>query len=411
MTFEFFNIIFLLVLNTFSNIKELLLTLYREEKLLTEMFKKRKTTYYKYEYALDLVENNDNKLQYLFDRSVLRQNGNNIEIDDLFLQFFEQVLEANEEINSSYINENLEKVKQNIDYYFNEQNEQRKYEYLRVIKSTFRKIGMISLRNVVDLKRNIDNTFKSEPNYRNKRAKLINLDDKRKEVTKLIKQTEHLISEDDITFFNTATDEELNRIIVQLKMQLGKCTHNLIEIERQVIDFLNQIKQQSGVVEKLRKIKYLKDQFILETTTDIKQVLATNNSVVFEPNPSYPLKLSVEYLQRDEVVFKSIQKIANRLKSGVRLKQPVADKISEEYLETQIEEEIQINLEEVKNSFVAGSYNLFDFVTSYNFSKNVSFDERVTIYCQMVSLYDNLFDITEQVTEKEEVEFAMIYPK
>lgn len=398
-------------MHTFSNIKELLFTLHREEKLLTEMFKKRKTTDYKYEYALDLVENNDNKLQYLFDRSVLRQNRNNIEIDDLFLQFFEQVLEANEEINTSYINENLEKVKQNIDYYFNEQNEQRKYEYLRVIKNTFRKIGIITLRNVVDLKRNIDNTFKSEPNYKNKRAKLINLDDKRKDIAKLIEQTEHLISEDDITFFNTATDEELNRIIVQLKMQLGKCAHNLIEIERQVIDFLNQIKQQSGVVEKLRKIKYLKDQFILETTTDIKQVLATNNSVIFEPNPSYPLKLSLECLQMDEDVFTSIQKIAKSLKSGVKLKQPVADKISDEYLETQIEEEIQINLEEVKNSFIAGSHNLFDFVANYNFSKNVSFDERVTIYCQMVSLYDTLFEITEQFTEKDEIEFAMIYPK
>jgi len=398
-------------MNTFSNIKELLFALYREEKLLTEMFKKRKTTDYKYEYALDLVENNDNKLQYLIDRSVLRQNGNNLEIDDLYLQFFEQVLEANEEINTSYINENLEKVKQNIDYYFNEHNEQRKYEYLRIIKNTLRKIGIITLRNVVDLKRNIDNTFKSEPTYKNKRAKLINLDNKRKDITKLIEQTEFLITEDDITFFRTATDEELNRIIVQLKIQLSKCTHNLIEIERQVIDFLNQIQQQSGVIEKLRQIKYLKDQFILETTTDIKQVVAANNSVIFEPKPSYPLKLSLEYLQTDEEAFASIQKIANRLKLGVKIKQPVADKISDEYLETQTEEEIQINLEEVKNSFVASSHNLFDFVMNYNFMKNVSFDERVTVYCQLVSQYENVFEITDQFAEKEEIEFAMIYPK
>jgi hypothetical protein len=398
-------------MNTFSNIKELLFALYREEKLLTEMFKKRKTTDYKYEYALDLVENNDNKLQYLIDRSVIRQNGNNLEIDDLYLQFFEQVLEANEEINTSYINENLEKVKQNIDYYFNEHNEQRKYEYLRIIKNTLRKIGIITLRNVVDLKRNIDNTFKSEPTYKNKRAKLINLDNKRIDITKFIEQTEFLITEDDITFFRTATDEELNRIIVQLKIQLSKCTHNLIEIERQVIDFLNQIQQQSGVLEKLRQIKYLKDQFILETTTDIKQVLTATNSVIFEPKPSYPLKLSLEYLQTDEVAFSSIQKIANRLKLGTKLKQPVADKISDEYLETQIEEEIQINLEEVKNSFVASSYNLFDFVMNYNFMKDVSFDERVTIYCQLVSQYESIFEITDQLAEKEEIEFAMIYPK
>lgn len=398
-------------MNIFSNIKELLRALNDGRDLLTEMFKKRKSADYKYEYALDLIEHNENRIQYLIDRSVIRQNGNNLEIDDLYLQFFEQVLEANEEINTSYINENLEKVKQNIDYYFNEHNEQRKYEYLRVIKNTLRKIGIITLRNVVDLKRNIDNTFKSEPTFKNKKAKLINLDNKRKDITKLIEQTESLISEDDITFFKTATDEELNRIIVQLKLQLQKCTHNLIEIERQVIDFLNQIQQQSGVVEKLRQIKYLKDQFRLEVETDIKQVISINNSVIFEPNPSYPLKLSLEYLQTSEEAFASIKKIAQRQKSGIKLSQPVADKISDAYLETQIEEEIQINLEEMKNGFVAGSYNLFDFVMNYKFGKKVTFDERVTIYCQMVSQYETVFEITEQYSEKEEIEFAMIYPK
>ena len=398
-------------MNTFSNIKELFRALNDGRDLLTEMFKKRKSADYKYEYALDLIENNENKIQYLIDRSVLRQNGNNLEIDDLYLQFFEQVLEANEEINTSYINENLEKVKQNIDYYFNEHNEQRKYEYLRVIKNTLRKIGIITLRNVVDLKRNIDNTFKSESTFKNKKAKLINLDNKRTDITKLIEQTEYLISEDDITFFKTAIDEELNRIIVQLKLQLQKCTHNLIEIERQVIDFLNQIQQQSGVVEKLRQIKYLKDQFRLEAETNIKQIISINNSVIFEPNPSYPLKLSLEYLQTSEEAFASIKKIAQRQKSGIKLSQPVADKISHEYLETQIEEEIQINLEEVKNGFVAGSYNLFDFVLNYKFGKKVTFDERVTIYCQMVSQYETLFEITEHYLEKEEIEFAVIYPK
>lgn len=398
-------------MNTFSNIKEILLALNREEKLLSEMFKRRKTSNYKYEYALELVDDNNNRIQHLINHSILQQNGNILEIDDLYLQFFEQILEANEEINTSYINENLEKVKQNIDYYFNEQNEQRKYDYLRVIKNTLRKIGAITLRNIVDLKRNIDNTFKSEPNYKNKKSKLINFDNKRKDITKLIEQTEHLIREDNITFFNTATDEELNRIIVELKMQLYKCSHNLIEIERQIIDFLNQIQQQSGVIEKLRQIKYLKDQFILETNTDIKQVLSSNNLVIFETRPSYPLKLSLEYLQTDEEAFISIKKIANRFKAGVKLQQPIAEKISDEYLETQIQEEIHINLEEVKSSFVAGSRNLFDFIMNYNFAKVVLFDERVTIYCQMVSLYDTDFEITEQFDEKNDIEFAMIYPK
>lgn len=398
-------------MNTFTNIKELVSALYREQKLLTEMFKKRKLATYKYEYALNLVDNDHNRIQYLLNRSVIRQNGNILEIDDQFLQFFEQILEANEEINTSYINDNLEKVTQNIAYYFNEPNEQRKYEYLRTIKNTLRKLGTITLRNVVDLKRNIDNTFKNEPTYKNKRAKLINLDNKRKDITKLIAQTEKLIAEDELTFFNTATDEELSRIIIQLKIQLGKCTHNLIEIERQIIYFLNQIQFQGSVIEKLRLIKYLKDQFILETTTDLKSILAGNDSVIFEPNPTYPLKLSLEYLQADEEAFASILKIAKRVKAGINLKRPVAEKISSEYLETQTEEEIQINLEEVKNGFVASSYNLFDFIMNYNFAKEVSFEDRVTVYCQLISQYESIFEITDKFNEKREIEFAMVYPK
>ncbi|NLX74224.1 MAG: hypothetical protein GXY94_13160 [Bacteroidales bacterium] len=399
-------------MNTFSNIKELVATLSREVNLLSEMFKKRKSIKnFQYDYALDLVDNNDKRIKYLLDREVIRQNGSNLEIDDLFLQFFEQILNANEEVNTSYINENIEKIKQNIDYFLNENNEQRKYNYLREIKKTLRNVGNITLRNVVDLKRNIDNTFKNEPNYKNKIAKLNNLDNKRKDIIRLIEHTELLLSNDSITFFKSATDEELNRIVVLLKIQLQKCTHNLIEIEKQIIDFLNQIQYQNTVLEKLRLIKYLKDQFTLETSTDFKAVINNNNAVVFEPNPSYPLKLSLEFLRSDEGVYESILKISKQMQSAVKTSLTLADKLPEEYLKTQTEEEIQINLEEVKNGFVASSYNLLDFVSAYQYPKDVSFEELVNIYCQLVSQFEALFEISDKYQEKENMEFATIYPK
>lgn len=376
------------------------------------MFAKRKELSYKYEMALALLEQDaENRIEFLLSRSVIRENGNFLEIDDTFLEFFEKVLEVNEEINTSYINDNIEIVKQNIIYYFNEPNESRKYDYLKKIKSILRKLGAITLRNVVDLKRNIDTTFKNEPIYKNKKAKLEFLDKKRQDISKLIDQTEKLIAEDEETFFKTATDEELNRILIQLKMQLGKCTHNLIELEKQIMDFLNQIKYQSNVIEKLRMIKYLKDQFILQTTTDIDAVLSVNKAVIFEPNPAYPLRLSLEYLQADEEAFASIVKIAKRINSGVSLQRPIAEKISTEYLDTLTEEEIQINLEEIKNGFVASGYDLFDFVMSYDFAKDVSFEERVTVYCQLISQYETIFNITDKYEAKEDIEFAMVYPK
>lgn len=396
---------------TFSSIKELLSTLIREHKLLTEMFEKRKSLSYKYDFALELVDFNEERIQYLINHSVIRQNGTYLEIDDQFLQFFELVLEVNEEINISYINENIQNVKQNILYYLQENNENRKYNYLRAVKAAFRKIGLITIRNVVDLKRNIDNTFKNEPNYKIKKSKLENLDRKRIDINALIDQTEKLISEEEQTFFKSALDEELKQIIIQTRLQLNECRHNLIEIQKQIIEYLNQIKYQSGLIEKIRQIKYLKDQFEIRNKTNLIEVLAKNNGVIFEPNPAYPLKLSLDYLQTEDGAYASIKKVSRRLKLGANSKLPIAGNISFEYLETRIEEEVQINLEEVKNGFVASGNNLFDFVFSYNFAKELSFDERVTIYCQLISQYEALFNVTDKFSSYKEIEYAMVYPR
>ncbi|PWT71146.1 MAG: hypothetical protein C5B59_18790 [Bacteroidetes bacterium] len=69
-------------MNTFSNIKELITALHKEQKLLIEMFKKRKDLSYKYEMALELLEHDESRIEYLLSRSVIRDNGSFLEIDD-----------------------------------------------------------------------------------------------------------------------------------------------------------------------------------------------------------------------------------------------------------------------------------------------------------------------------------------
>jgi hypothetical protein len=398
-------------MKTFSSIQQLLATLSREQKLLSELFEKRKILSFNYDYALELVDFDADKIAALLDYSVVRQNGNNLELDDLFLQFFEQVMEVNEEINVSYINEHIDNIVQNMDYYLQENNETRKYGYLRQIKQALRKIGTISLRNVVDLNRNIDNTFKNEPNYKVKKTKLEHLDEKRNAIYKLINAADDLVSEKQKTFFTVAADEELNRIIILLKLQLNECRHNLIDIQKQIIEYLNRIKHQSGVIEKLRQLKYLKDQFELRSKTDIRELLSENSAVIFEANPTYPLNVSLDQLQMDNDAKEVIEKVAKRIRTNVKTSLPLMGGISEEYLETQIREEIQINLDEVKNGFLAGSNNLFDFICNYDFGREVSFDECITIYCQMISQFDVLFKITDAYNSRQDVEFAMVYPK
>ncbi|PCH77717.1 MAG: hypothetical protein COB98_02660 [Flavobacteriaceae bacterium] len=398
-------------MQTFGNIKELIGSLKREEKLLSEMFSKRKTLNYTYDLALELVDFDETKIQHLIDKSVIRKNGNYLEIDEVYLQFFEQVLAVNEEINISYINDNIQAIKENIQYFFYASNERDKYKYLKFIKKTFRNIGAITLRNVVDLRRNIENTFKNEPNYKNKQSKLENLDKKRRAIIALVKQTELLIYQEELTFFKTAVDEELSSIIVGLKQELDESTHNLIAIEKQVINYLNQIKYQSGFLKKLRKIKYLKDQFTLRASTDIDAVLNSKNTLVFEPNPSYPVKLSLDQLVNDLEVFESIQKVATKVQTKKTFKPLLAEAIATDYLNTEIEEEILINLKEVISNFLSTGNNLFDFIMQYDFVKEVPFEERVTIYCQMISEYETELNIGQEHQSYKNIEYTMVYPK
>jgi len=398
-------------MNTFNDIKELVFALKREEKLISEMFAKRKSLPYQLNYARELVDYDENRIDFLIQHSVINQNGNLIELDDLYREFFEQALDVNEEINLSYINENIKNIKENINYYFNENNENRKYGYLRIIKKTLKKIGVTTLRSVVDIRRNIENTFKNEANYKNKQLKLKNLDNKRVIVDDLIKQTINLVDNDEFTFFNEATDEELSKILLNLKDQLNQSSHNLIEIEKQIIDYLNQIKLQEKFVEKLRKLKYLKDHFLIQAETDIKQILSQKNDAVFENRAGEPLKLSVEHLINDENARLSILKVAKQHSERKNTMPLLAGNISDEFLEDSVEEEVFIDLEEVKNGFVASSDNLFNFVLNYDFTKEVDFNERVTIYCQMVSQFENELVIEDNYKIQNDIEYALVFPK
>ncbi|MFO7862841.1 MAG: hypothetical protein R6U85_02480 [Salinivirgaceae bacterium] len=392
----------------FHSIKELLNALVLGKELLSEMFGKRKSFDYRYDQAVELID--EGKVHALMDKGVIVKNGRYLEIDDQLLAFFEQILDVNEEINISLIHEHLTRLKENIDYYLSEDSEHRKYKYLKIVKTSLRKVGLICLRNIVDLNRNIDDAFKTEPNYKIKIKKLENYDQRRVDIKQLIQLAGQLITEDERTFFATAKDDELNRITTELRIQLQESRHNLIETEKQIIDFLNQVKHQSKVSEKIRQVKYLKDQFELENKSDIVHQLRNMNPLAFENRPVFPVKLGLDILQ-DDAVYELIKKLNRKNRSAVKQKIPLAGIIDEEFMNDTQEAAIFVDLEKMKNSFSASGYHLLDFVIHYAYPKDVGFEEMVMYYCQLISLYESEFRFTDEFIEHNGTEFSVVYPQ
>jgi hypothetical protein len=393
----------------FKNIKELIKTLDWSKELLSEMFEKRNLFLYKYEQAVHLIGDVD-KIEKLIDAEIITKNGIFIELDEKYLNFFELILEVNEQISTSFISENIEQIKESINFYLKENNEDRQFSYLKQTKSALQKIGRITNRSIIDLNRNIENTFKTEPNYKIKLSKLENFDNKRTQIKALIEETDNLITNEELTFFITALDVELNQIVNRLRLQLVDARHNINEIHNQIIDYINQTKYKTQLLEKIKQVKYLKDNFELSSKTDFKAILSEKNALIFSTKIRFSTNLSLDYLLMDEgnaIIKNTIKKFGNKNKPIVTYSEIIEDN----YLETEVEEEIFINIEDLKRGFMASRNHLYDFVMNYEFPRIVGFSERVTLFCRLVSVYENEFVISEQFMRKDDIEFALIYPQ
>lgn len=398
-------------LSHFHSLEELIRALDRERKLLQALFQDRKKLSFRYDWARDLASKKDESIEFLKRYGVIRENTDFVELEDVYLKFFEDVLEVNEEINVASVKECIGNLNNAIEYYLSENNPSRKYGYLRDVKRILRNIALITLRNVIDLKRNIDNTYKNEPTFVIKKKKLVHLDEKRKDIAALINECERVIDEKQTTFFMVAMDAQLKDIVTDVKMQLREVYHNLLELDRQIINYLNLIEYQNRLLQKVQKLKYLRDQMLLDTNTDILAKLQVKNPVWMEPRPRYTLKVSLSMLRNSEEGLKVLKDIAKG-KGNSRLKKGnLAEPLTEDELTEQQQILQTVDVGEVKNAFMASGDNLFHFVMNYS-GYRIKMDEeaKLVLFCQITTQYLDELHVGDEYRQQGGIEYPIIYP-
>lgn len=396
----------------FHSLEELIRALDRERKLLYALFQDRKRLSFRYNLAKELATKKDESLEFLRRFGIIHENGDFVELEDVYLKFFEEVLEVNEEINVASVKESIGSLNAAIDYYQSEKNATRKWGYLKDVKRILRNIALTTLRNVIDLKRNIDNTYKNEPTFVVKKKKLVHLDEKRKDIAELINECEMVIDKKQAIFFLVAMDVELKDTVTDVKLQLKEVYHNLLELDRQIINYLNLIEYQNRLFEKVQKLKYLRDQMLLETNTDIKAKMDARNPVWMEPRPRYTLKVSLSMLRTTDTGLKILQDVAKG-KSNDRLRKGnLAEPLTKEELTEQQKVLQTVDVREVKTAFMASGDNLFHFVMNYSgYRKQMADEEKLVLFCQIAAQYHDELVISEEYGRHGNIEFPFIYPK
>ena len=398
-------------LSHFHSLEELIRALDRERKLLQVLFQDRKKLSFRYDLARELASKKDESIEFLRRYGVIRENADFVELEDVYLKFFEEVLEVNEEINVASVKESIGNLNNAIDYYLSENNPSRKYGYLRDVKRILRNIALTTLRNVIDLKRNIDNTYKNEPTFAIKKKKLVHLDEKRKDIADLINECERVIDEKQTTFFIIAMDVQLKDIVTDVRLQLREVYHNLLELDRQIINYLNLIEYQNRLLQKVQKLKYLRDQMLLDTNTDILAKLQVRNPVWMEPRPRYRLKVSLSMLRNSEEGLKVLKDIAKGKKNSRLKKGNLAEPLTEDELTEQQQILQMVDVGEVKNAFMASGDNLFHFVMNYSGYRIKMDDEaKLVLFCQIATQYLDELQVGDEYRQQGEIEYPIIYP-
>ena len=391
----------------FRTIEELVKMLEREKFLFRDMFEKRKSLAYRTDFAMEIVDYKKERIQYLIDHGVIHENGDFLEMEDVYVQFFEDVLDMNEEISVSSVREYIGSLKENINYCLEETNEHRKFMYQSNVRKILRKIGLRTLKNVVDLKRNVDVAYKQEPNYKIKKTRLKNLDEKRKGIKVLMQECEKMI-DSQIVFFRIATHPEMHRTVMDVRNDFTEADHNLLELEHQIIDYINQIEIQSALFKKIRRLKYLKDQLTWREDTNVIHMLENDNPLWMEKRPYNRIFLSLDMLRSNEEIYALIRKVAgkNHVKT---LSRTEAEPLDAEFLSVEKELVTSINLTEMWNAFKAQGNHLFAFVKDYPYKRERTLNDHIILYCQMATSHSDELRFTDEYETFENIEYALIY--
>ena len=397
------------ILTHFRSIEELTKTLSREQRLLSEMFGKRKLMKFPYALAVELAGGNETRLRKLVDYGVLVETGNTVEIENDYLNFFEEVLNVNEEISVLSVQECINTLKEHIGYFLQETNASRKAGYQDSVRQLLKKTGFRTLKNVVDLKRNMDNAYKQEPNYVIKKKKLQNLDEKSHSIRAMIRECEKLM-DNEHAFFIMANDPHMAKTCSDVKHDFVEAYHALMEIDRQIISYINQIDRQNQLYKKIRKLKYLQDQLLIKTDTNLVHVLEERNPLWMESRQYSKMRLSLEMLRENELSVNLLKRIAENsgIKKTARTEaEPLtADDLKEHIQRLEVEDSA-----EIWNAFLASGHHLFEFIRRYDYMAKRSIEDYAALFCQLVILHPDECRMTGEYAIYQDIEYPIIYAK
>lgn len=396
-------------MKVFSNIPELLARMHTERKLLHELFQARLRYDFRYEDALEFV-NNERNLRLLIEYGIVRQEGEMLELEETYQHFFEEILRLNENITSSTVEENLKQLKINIDFYLKERsNTDSQRKYINKIIRTLRNISTQTASKTVELKRVINDIYRQERNYEIKRQKLEEYLGTLESIASLIRQTERVLDERKDILDVMTPDQRFTRLAIDVRLNFKDVFHSLIELEHTIRDYLHQIDVHNRKVKRIRKLKYLKDQLTWEKTSTVCQMLDECTHQLLETTPYYTTRISLPFLRDTDTGFEFISAVRNAISRRKKPNSFPQTPLKAEELNPRYLVEDFVDTDRIAEAFFASSQDLYSFVKSYPYERPKELEQKVEYYTEIILNHHSRLQITEVWRTDGNINYPLIY--
>ncbi|MDE7109690.1 MAG: hypothetical protein K2O49_06985, partial [Muribaculaceae bacterium] len=228
-------------------------------------------------------------------------------------------------------------------------------------------------------------------------------------ISSLIRQTERLLEERRETMEVMTPDDRIICLILDVKIQFKDVFHSLIELERTIRDYLNQIDAHNRLVKHIRKLKYLKDQLTWERTTNVREIIEKCSNLILETTAYYTTKVSLSFLRNSDEAIGIISDARKSISKFNTLKNTPSPPLKESELNAKCIVEDFVDTESLANAFFASSQDLYTFVINYPYAQPQQKERKVEYYLEIVQNHYSKLHITDDWRRDGNVEYPLIY--
>lgn len=304
-------------------------------------------------------------------------------------EYYRVRLGQGNETNIGYIGEKLNKLVELLRTY-NIRVKDRE-DTLKEIKSIYKllnQIPSILRQNLKALSSNSVFAFKNEPNFE---IKMINLEICRKEIKELslaLKNVDNMV-EENWNFFKTINSVKINFAIGKIRRSSAELEKSFARLHSDIISFINQSIKDGEFIEKMKKLKELKDNNTLSMHTNIEEICKKDVPIL--------RKVKEKKILPDDRVYDYVDAIQNILVSRankiVNTKEIVS--ISYDIAQETTKSKVLYDYPKLNRDFLAQDSDLISFLQLCDIEE----EKLLGMYVRLLKNHGVHYDIGQQTKE------------